>query len=214
MDLSTLFIDLDDTLYPASSGLWPAIRERMARYMHERLGLAWEVIPDLRRQLFLQYGTTLRGLQSMMAVDVQDYLAFVHDLPLNDYITPDLDLRRVLLSYPQRKYIFTNADSAHARRVIACLGLEGCFDGIVDILALDPYCKPMPEAFQVALQAAGETDPNRCLLADDAPRNLVPARELGFHTVLVGGSSENPDSFPRLNRLADLPDLVLPGDLP
>ena len=37
---TTLFFDLDDTLYPSASGLWEAIRQRMTTYMEERLGFS------------------------------------------------------------------------------------------------------------------------------------------------------------------------------
>ena len=63
MRFSTLFFDLDDTLYPASTGLWHAIKERMNMFMHERLCLPEAEIPALREQYFKTYGTTLRGLQ-------------------------------------------------------------------------------------------------------------------------------------------------------
>ena len=35
----TLLFDLDDTLYAAECGLWPAIGQRITQYMIERLGL-------------------------------------------------------------------------------------------------------------------------------------------------------------------------------
>lgn len=210
MTLSVFLIDLDDTLYPAASGLWPAIRERICQYMHERLGLPQDQVHDLRRRLYLEYGTTLRGLQATMQVDVDDYLAYVHDLPIEDYLSPDPELRRTLMAYPQRKYIFTNADRTHARRVMARLGVEDCFEGVIDVHDLEPYCKPMREAFAIAFQRAGEADPTRYLLADDTPHNLAAARDLGMFAVQVGDLTSNPDSFPRIARLADLPRVIPP----
>lgn len=210
MSLSIFLIDLDDTLYPAASGLWTAIRERICRYMHERLGLPQEQANDLRRQLFLEYGTTLRGLQATLQVDADDYLAFVHDLAVADFLSPDPELRRTLMAYPQRKFIFTNADRAHAGRVMACLGVEDCFEDVIDVHELEPYCKPMHEAFAIAQGRIGEADPALYLLADDTPRNLVAARELGMFAVQVGDLPSNPDSFPRIARLGDLPCVLPP----
>ena len=91
MRFTTLFFDLDDTLYPASTGLWLAIKDRMNLYMLERLGLPENDIPVLREQYFKMYGTTLRGLQERHKVDKDDFLAFVHDLPLKDFLTPEPD---------------------------------------------------------------------------------------------------------------------------
>ena len=91
MRFTTIFFDLDDTLYPSSSGLWPAIKERMNSYMDERMHIPRDEIPRLREKYFREYGTTLRGLQANHKVDVQDYLAYVHDLPLKDYLHPESD---------------------------------------------------------------------------------------------------------------------------
>ncbi|RPJ49158.1 MAG: pyrimidine 5'-nucleotidase, partial [Chloroflexi bacterium] len=63
MQYTTLLIDLDETVYPSSCGVWDAISDRMEQWMHERLGLPWEEIPTLRKELYHSYGTTLRGLQ-------------------------------------------------------------------------------------------------------------------------------------------------------
>jgi putative hydrolase of the HAD superfamily len=192
MAFSTLFIDLDDTVYPHTSGLWQAIRKRIGIYMLERVKIPQDEIPALRKQLFETYGTTMRGLQILYHIDVQDYLAFVHDVPLTDFIQPDMTVRAALLSLPQRKVIFTNADANHAGRVLNVLALTDCFDQIIDINTISPYCKPQPEAFRIALKIAGEQDPTRCALVDDAPRNLAAARQLGFFTVCL--SSRDPSS--------------------
>lgn len=183
---TTLFFDLDETLYSSSCGLWPIIQQRMTHYMDERLGLPRESIPTLRRKYFETYGTTLRGLQIHHQVDAEDYLAYVHDLPLGEYLRPVAGLREILLSLPQPRLIFTNADSDHAGRVIQVLGLEGCFQGIIDIRRLEFTCKPEDAAYQKALAIAGEERPERCVLFDDSPVNLEAAKKFGFLPVLVG----------------------------
>ena len=193
MKFTTLFFDLDDTLYPASTGLWFAIKERMNIYMRDRLGFAPADIPTLREKYFREYGTTLRGLQANHKIDVADYLAFVHDLPLRDYLTPNPTLRPILASLPARKWIFTNADVSHARRVLAAIQLDGLFDGIVDVNAVAPYCKPMPESFRIAMEAAGATDPARCAMIDDLPRTTRAARDFGMFGILAHQANPSPD---------------------
>jgi putative hydrolase of the HAD superfamily len=185
MNFSTLFFDLDDTLYPNNTGLWEAIRERMALYMSERLGLPQEQVQNLRRTYFQTYGTTLRGLQLHHEVDADDYLAYVHDLPLEEYIRPDPELQKLLAELPQQRFIFTNADADHARRVMNILGVAGYFDGIIDIRAIEFACKPELSAYQHALAVAGDPLPQECVMLDDSITNLLPARKLGFTTVLV-----------------------------
>ncbi len=215
MSFSTLLIDLDETLYSPSAGVWDAIARRMDEYLHLRIGVPQEEIGALRRSLFTQYGTTLRGLQATRHVDVEEFLAFVHDVPLESMLQPDPALRDLLLRYPQRKLIFTNADRPHAQRVIARLGLEGCFDGIIDIYDIAPFCKPMIEAYQTALRLSGETDPRRCVFIDDSPRNLAGARAAGIFTVQVGRPKpefEHPKAAAdaQIDHLIDLPKIIAP----
>ena len=204
MQPTTLLIDLDDTLYPPTCGLWEAIRRRINLYIESRFGLPPEEASDLRRSLFMQYGTTLRGLQAVYHVDVEDFLAFVHNVPLGQYLQADPALRKSLLALPQRKAIFTNADTPHARRVLAALGLDGLFEQIIDIHAFDPYCKPMPEAFTIALKLLGEK-PETTMMVDDSFSNIVAAHALGMRTVWV---STRPPAAPA--------DFVIPAacDLP
>ncbi|HWQ05197.1 MAG TPA: pyrimidine 5'-nucleotidase [Longilinea sp.] len=206
---NTLFIDLDDTLYPADSGVWQDIRNRIDLYMHSVLGIPAAEVPGLRHYLFTTYGTTLRGLEATLSIDPMDYLRFVHDVPLDRYLKPDLELRRILLNYKVPKFIFTNGDRPHALRVLKILGLENLFDEIIDIVALTPYCKPMPETFDIALKYTRHSSPSDCVLVDDAPRNLAAAHAYGFQTVLVGPSNPSVPFAIVIPRVADLP-LVLP----
>lgn len=205
MSHTTLFFDLDDTLYPKSSGLWNAIRERMHDTMTELLGLPVDQVESLRQHYLETYGTTLRGLQINHHVDTDKYLADVHDLPLQQYIKPDPELGRLLTSLPQRKIIFTNADSDHARRVLATLGINNCFEQIIDIRALGFICKPDPSAYLRALELSGVSSPAECILFDDAPRNLYPAREQGWYTVLVGSEGDDPSADQSITSLHALP---------
>lgn len=210
MQFETLFFDLDDTLYPQDNGLWEAIKDRMSLYMHVRLGLPQEQIPELRRSYYQTYGTTLRGLQLHHQVEADDYLDFVHDLPLDEFLEPDPEVRAVLESLPQRKWIFTNADSDHARRVLHALQLDHVFQGIIDVRAVDFACKPEPQAYRKALVLARADQVERCVLLDDSPVNLAAARRLGFTTVLVGQSEPHPEAHYTIPGLIDLPR-VLPA---
>jgi pyrimidine 5'-nucleotidase len=209
MTFTTLFFDLDDTLYASSNGLWSAIRARMGQYMVERVGLPAEQVPALRRTYFETYGTTLRGLQKHHQVDADDYLAYVHDLPLEFYLQPAPELRAMLVSLPQTRWIFTNADAAHAARVLAILGLDGCFAGVIDVRAIQFACKPEPVAYQRALAIAGAPSPSQCVLLDDSAVNLAAARQMGFTTVWVSQNGHlNPAAHYTLPDLMALPQVL------
>ncbi len=190
MRYTHLFFDLDDTLYRSDNGLWEVIRERMSLFMVQRLNMSPSQVEVLRERYYREYGTTLRGLQLHYQVDANEYLAFVHDVDLQAYLQPDPALREMIHSLPQKKWIFTNADANHALRVLDILRLENCFEGIIDIRALEFVCKPEPQAFERALFLAGSPSPGSCVLCDDALHNLSVARELGFVTVWVNHNAQ------------------------
>jgi len=205
MPFTTIFCDLDDTLYPSGNGLWEAIGQRMNRFMVEKVRLPADQVPSIRRHYYQTYGTTMRGLQIHHAVDADEYLAFVHDLDLEQFLDPDLSLRDMLSSLPQKIWIFTNADAAHARRVIAVLGLENCFEGIIDVRSIQFACKPEKLAYERALTLAGNPVPSQCILVDDSSANLVPAFDMGVSTVWINqNGSSHPAAVHTLSKLIDL----------
>ena len=208
MRFTTIFFDLDDTLYPPESGLWKAIKERMNNYMRDRMDISEHEIPILREKYFMQYGTTMRGLQANHNIDSDDFLTYVHDLPLKEYLTPNPTLRSVLASLPTRNLIFTNADINHAKRVLAALELNDLFKTIVDVNTVAPYCKPMPESFQIAMKIAGESDPSKCVMIDDIHRTTRAAREAGLFSILCNPTHVNGDADAHLTDWAELKGIL------
>jgi putative hydrolase of the HAD superfamily len=199
--LRVLFIDLDDTLYPSDSGIWGMIRERMQQYMLDEMGFPPEEVPTLRHRLWKQYGTTLRGLQMEYEVDMADFLDYVHDIPVEEHLQPDPELSQFLNSLPQRKFIFTNAHTTHAKRVMDLLEVTDQFEGIIDIYAISPHCKPQLEAFHTALKIVNSA-PEHCLLVDDSPGNLATAKALDMKTVSIG--SRRHDGSPHIESIHEL----------
>ena len=208
MRFTTLFFDLDDTLYPSSTGLWPAIKDRMNLYMIERLRIPESDVPFLREQYFKMYGTTLRGLEERHKVDREDFMAFVHDLPLPSYLTPNPIVREVIASLPTRNLIFTNADVSHARRVLSVLQLDDLFETVVDVHAVSPYCKPMPESFAIAMDLADEPDPRKCVMIDDLPRTTRAALNVGMASLLYGCEDPTEDASGAFTDWTHLPLLL------
>ncbi len=185
----TLLLDLDDTVYPAGTGLWEDIGDRINRFMIEAVGIPPGRASSLRREYFERYGTSLNGLRLHYGIDPFAYLRFVHDVPLESYLRPDPGLRRMLAHLAVPAVIFTNADSAHARRVLRVLGVDDLIDRIIDIVALEWVNKPQPEAYRKAMALWGVESAGAYLVADDQARNLFPAAALGMGTVLVGSSA-------------------------
>ncbi len=199
-----MLFDLDDTLYPPSSGVWQAIGERINRFMSERVGIPPERVAALREKYFVEYGTTLNGLRANHGVNPDEYLSFVHDVPLDRLLVEDKQLHVMLTRLPQRKVIFSNADGAHARRVLERLGVAQDFEQILDIRALGFVSKPDPEAYRRALALLG-TAAQECAIIDDLLRNLLPAKGLGMRTVWVHPSAEDQGADFVISSVLDVP---------
>ncbi|KAK4745965.1 hypothetical protein SAY87_012277 [Trapa incisa] len=137
-----LLFDLDDTLYPLSSGIAKECRKNIGDYMVEKLGIEPSKIEDLCNLLYKNYGTTMAGLRAIgYEFDYDEYHSFVHGRLPYENLKPDPVLRSLLLSLPYRKIIFTNADKIHAVKVLNRLGLEDCFEGIICFETLNPIHK-------------------------------------------------------------------------
>src|SRR5579875_2947981 len=175
--------DLDNCLYPASTGLFALIDERMGAYIERLLSCDAEQARKVQKSHFHQHGTTLAGLMIEHDVDPQDFLADVHAIPL-DRIRSDQRLGRLLARLPGRRFVFTNGDAAYARRVLQAIGVEEHFDALHDIHASELKPKPDPFGYRRLCDSFG-IDPRFALLTDDMVQNLAPAKRIGMTTVWI-----------------------------
>lgn len=179
-----ILIDLDNTIYPRSAGVLKAIDRRMSRYMVERMGFASESVDEIRRGFWKEYGTTLRGLKENGGVDEIDFLAFVHDVPVEEMLSQDEALKSSLSEIPLRKFVFTNSDMPHARRVLQALGIEDSFERVFDIHFQDFISKPDPRSYGRVEDEIGAKG-DEIVFVDDFVPYLAPAKRLGWLTVRV-----------------------------
>ncbi|RDX62274.1 hypothetical protein CR513_59411, partial [Mucuna pruriens] len=148
----TFSTDMDDTLYPLSSGLNLACRKNIEEYMLKHLHMEESEVPKICLDFYREYGTTMAGLKAFgYEFDNDEFHAYVHGRLPYDNLKPDPVLRNLLLSMPQQENIpsnskpwkwssqvFTNADQAHAHQVLNRLGLNDCFDSIICFETLNP----------------------------------------------------------------------------
>lgn len=206
--LRYILFDLDDTLYPRSSGLMDIVGSRIRQFIVNQLHLQPEVAEALQRRYYQTYGTSLRGLQDEYHIDPEAYLAYVHDIPLEDYLQPDPELDHILGCIQLTKVIVTNGSAEHARRVLNRLGIAHHFRNILDIRALNYFNKPDPRAYERILELL-QARPSECILVDDAPRNLAPAKRLGMTTILMDGDAEDGVDY-HVTCVADLRQVLMP----
>lgn len=189
--MDVLIFDLDNTLYPAEKQLFNLIDVRINRYMTEIVGIPAPEVDALRRDYWRQYGVTLQGLIRHHAVDPEDYLHYVHDIDVTSRLVPDITLRKMLASLPQRKAVFTNGSTCHAARVLSALGIEDMFEKVYDIRVAAYQPKPFPEPYHAVLEEL-DAVAERCIMIEDSRDNLQTAKRLGMGTILVG-EGQTPD---------------------
>ena len=193
--IRTWVFDLDNTLYPAATNLFALIDERMGAFIARRLNLDPAAAHAVQKGFFHAHGTTLRGLMTEHGVDPHEFLADVHDIDMGG-IGHAPELVAAIAALPGRKLIFTNADAGYAGRVLARIGLEGAFEAVYDVHAMQYWPKPDARAY-AGLCAAHGIDPATALFVDDMARNLAPAKAIGMTTVWVdNGSEQGPDDVP------------------
>ncbi len=193
--------DLDNTLYPADTGLFAEVDRRIEAFMALRLGIPEDRIAALRAGYKARYGSTLGGLMAHHGVEPREFLAFVHDVPLDGFLGPDPDLGRALDRLEGPKVVFTNGSAEHARAILERLGVGDRFLEVFDIAFADYTPKPRPHGYRKLLRALGRPGPG-CWLVDDLVENLDTGHSLGMNTVRVG-----PDPAPPHLHVASVKDL-------
>jgi putative hydrolase of the HAD superfamily len=179
--------DLDNTLYPADSGLFAQIDARMTVFVQNLLGVDAEAARSLQKAYYREHGTTLNGLMHLHGVEPDSYLSFVHDIDLSA-LARDEALGRALARLPGRRFIFTNGCRDHAARILERLDLARYFNEIWDIRTIAFRPKPDPGSYRRVLDDA-RIDAARAAMFEDAARNLVPAHGQGMTTVWLRNDS-------------------------
>jgi len=179
-----LIFDLDNTLYTRNSGLFNEINERINQYLLKYLEISKDKVAFLRRNYKNKYGTTLGGLIRHHEVIPDHYLDYVHDIPIEDYLSRNEKLIEIMAESTGRKSVFTNGSRKHSERVLSLLGLTSYFTDIFDIKFMDFKAKPDISSYWKTIKAL-KTKPNECIIIEDLPENLTPALEMGMLTVLV-----------------------------
>ncbi|XP_039021655.1 uncharacterized protein LOC120153853 [Hibiscus syriacus] len=166
-----LLFDLDDTLYPKSSGLARECGKNIRDYMVEKLGVEREKVVELSNLLYENYGTTMAGLRAVgYDFDYDEYHSFVHGRLPYENLKPDPSLKSLLQTLPLRKIIFTNADRVHAVKALSKLGLEDCFEGIICFETLNPTHKNIVSDDEDDIEFLGSTAAASATTTD-APRS-------------------------------------------
>ena len=184
-----ILFDLDNTLYPREKGVFNRINERINDFVREFTECEDKNVDALRREYKDRYGTTLGGLMRHHAVDPDYYLDYVHDVPIEEILSPDTALAAFLGSIDLPMGIFTNGSSKHARRVLDALGAARYFECICDLSDTDYRGKPHREAFEHAAELL-DVDLIKCIFVDDLAINVQAGSEYCSFAIHVGAGED------------------------
>jgi len=181
--IDTWVFDLDNTLYPPDSDLWPKIDQRITNFMIALFGLDGLSARALQKYYYRRYGTTLRGLIEDHSVSAAEFLSFVHNIDRSTLL-PNPSLAEAIAALPGRKLILTNGSRDHALSTAEALGLADMFEDVFDIIAAELIPKPELVTYERFFEKH-EVDPKCAAMFDDIERNLVIPHDKGMTTALV-----------------------------
>jgi putative hydrolase of the HAD superfamily len=204
--VDTWVFDLDNTLYPPDSALWPQIDERITAYIMELYGLDGISARALQKHFYHHHGTTLRALLDQGDADPDHFMDFVHDIDRSSLII-DHSLSAALDRLPGRKLILTNGSEKHAAETARALGILDHFEGIFDIKAAGYIPKPAPVAYEMFFRRHGVT-PSRAAMFEDLVKNLKAPHEVGMKTVLITAKTGVNDLRDEWERRQETPPFV------
>ena len=198
--------DLDNTLYPPATSLFPQIEVRMTDWVADELGVSKAHASELRAQYWRDHGTTLAGMMQRHGTDPLPYLSYVHDIDFT-VLSPDPELRDAISALGGRKIVFTNGSAPYAEQVLDARGLSGVFDAVYGIEHAGFNPKPSAMAYDKILTQDGIHAPEAAMFEDD-PRNLEVPHHLGMKTVHVAPAQEAHDAPFVQHHTDDLTDFL------
>ena len=203
--------DLDNTLHDARPRIFPSMHDQINAYLRRHFGVDEAGANQMRRDFWLRYGTTLRGLMRHHGTDPRHFLAHTHVFPeLADMVVHENALKHALARLGGTKLVFSNAPRHYVEEVLRAIGLRRYFKAVYTIEDARYRGKPETHGFHY-LMRKHDIDPHRCAFIDDSLDNLRAAHRLGMSTVWVspaGGRVPYVDL--RVSSVTELPRRIRP----
>ncbi len=181
--VDTWVFDLDNTLYPANSAIFPQISQRITTYVAEALGLEPADAKVVQTDYYEKYGTSLRGLMTEHGISPDEFLAYVHDID-HSPLEPNPALGAAIDALPGRKLVLTNGTRLHAENILTRLGIADHFEDRFGIVEAGFTPKPERENYDTFIRLH-DVDVVKSAFFEDLAVNLTVPHELGMVTTLV-----------------------------
>lgn len=188
-DIRDWVFDLDDTLYPPSNEIYSQMAVRIRAYIMRTLGIDEEKAFVVQKDYYKKYGATVHGLMVEHNVPPEDFINYVHELDLSS-LRENPRLKAGLNALAGKKYVFTNGAFHHAERVLDRLNIRDCFSGIFSIREAGYVPKPAEQTY-LKMMRTFQIDPQKGVMFDDSPANVLAAKKVGLRTVWISSNVAN-----------------------
>ena len=193
--------DYDLTLYGEEERfVLNSLDHRIAEFVQKTVGGTFESATEIRKDYLHRFGTTLSGLMAMNGTAPDDFFDFIHESEFLIYPKVSPEKIALLESLAGHRYVFTNGRGDWSRAGMARMEIAHAIEDVFDLKLMDWEGKPHASAYEKIekwLVSRGvldekSTDKTQIILLEDSLRNLEPAYERGWTTVLVNPNIQAP----------------------
>ncbi len=175
-----------------------SLDRRIALFVQKTIGGTFEHATEIRKDYLLRFGTTLSGLMAMNGTDPDEFFDFIHEPEHLIYPQKSPEKKSLLLSLKGHRLVFTNGRHDWSEAGMRAMGIRECVEDVFDLKQLDWVGKPHASAYDKMerhLEACFGMPKHQSdiVLLEDSLRNLEPAHERGWTTILVNPNVQSPD---------------------
>ncbi len=194
--------DYDLTLYGEEERfVLNSLDHRIAEFVQKTVGGTFESATEIRKDYLHRFGTTLSGLMAMNGTAPDDFFDFIHEPEYLVYPKVSPEKFALLKSLTGHRFVFTNGRGDWSRAGMARMEIAPAIEDVFDLKLMDWEGKPHASAYEKIenwLVARGvlekdAKDMSQIVLLEDSLRNLEPAHERGWTTILVNPNVQAPD---------------------
>ena len=201
-DASKIWLfDYDLTLYGEEERfVLNSLDHRISLFVQKVVGCDFETAHKVRTDYLERFGTTLSGLMALHHTNPEDFFDFIHEPEFLIYPKVSPEKLALLESLEGRRYVFTNGRGDWSRAGMAHMQIDSAIEDVFDLKRMNWEGKPHASAYEKAekwLESRGvfckkDADKSQIVLLEDSLRNLEPAHERGWTTVLVNPNIQAP----------------------
>ena len=193
--------DYDLTLYGEEERfVLNSLDHRISLFVQKVVACDFETAHKVRTDYLERFGTTLSGLMALHRTNPEDFFDFIHESEFLIYPKVAPEKSALLESLTGHRYVFTNGRGDWSRAGMAHMQIDSAIEDVFDLKLMNWEGKPHASAYEKiekwlesrGVWNANALDKSQIVLLEDSLRNLEPAHERGWTTILVNPNVQAP----------------------